>query len=273
MSDVTNQQLLEVAIAASKAGSNVLVEQYEKYFGDHATEELDIKTKTAPNDLVTETDQLTQEAIIAEIQKKFPDHQFIAEEKGADKLGDPNSPYAWIIDPLDGTMNFTRGRKNFGTIIAVQKDDHLIAGSMRLPYMELEFHGARDIGAFYNDKPVRLRSTNGMLDAVLCTNTIRRAVKDDHGNLVVPTPPCGSLENTGCAAEEIGLVLMGHTDGAFFKDIRIWDIAAGFLMIEIAGGNMRYEFMEPGNARGGFLCAASTAPIFDDLWEFTQKLA
>lgn len=266
MSDISIDQLIEVAKKATATATNLLAAEYDAVHKKGKA--LEVSEKTSAIDLVTELDGRAQEAVIDVIQKHFSDHRFIAEEKGAEHLGDTESPYEWIIDPLDGTTNFIHGRHSFGSIVAVQKDGQLLAGAMHLPLLEQWFYGGRGAGAFYNDSPVQLRDTKNLQDAVLNCNLIHRA-KEIDGVLHVTVPPCGSIENYGCAAEELGEILMGHTDGVFFDGIRLWDIATGFLLIEEAGGNMAYKPQEPGNPKGGYICAASTAPIFEELWEWT----
>tara|TARA_Y100000310_G_C20680635_1_gene815739 strand:- start:733 stop:1560 length:828 start_codon:yes stop_codon:yes gene_type:complete len=268
MSSVAVETLLDVATATAKLSADLLVKKHHDVFGEGATGSLDIDTKSSATDLVTEVDTAAQEMIIASIQKEFPDHRFIAEEEGADSLGDPNSPYEWIIDPLDGTTNFIHGKENFGTIVAVQKDGVLQAGVMNMPLMQKHYQAAKGKGATINGKPVILRPTKDMADAVLSSNIMRRAKEGDDGAWYASMPYCGSLENYGCAAQEIGEVLLGQNDGAFFKGIRLWDIAAGCMMVEEAGGKSRYEFMDPDDKRAGLLVVTSTAPIFEELCEF-----
>lgn len=266
MSDISTEKLIEVAKEAAKVATDFLVEQYHRI---HTKGEvLYVEQKTSDMDLVTEIDRQAQKIIVEAIQKHFPDHRFLAEEDGAEDLGDSKCPYEWIIDPLDGTTNFIHGKRNFGTIITVRKHDHLLAGAMYLPFLDQWFWGGRECGAYYNGKSIKLRETGSLSQAVLHCNLIHRA-KDIDGTLHVTVPHCRSIENYGCAAEEMGEVLMGHTDGVFFERISLWDIACGFLLIEEAGGRMQYEYTDPNDARSGLICAASTAPIFDELWEWT----
>lgn len=270
MSDIDPTKLLAVCKEANAAASAFLVKEYEAFC---AGKEINVSTKESATDYVSEIDGASQRMVIDIIQQHFPDHRFIAEEEGADSLGDPASPYEWIIDPLDGTLNFLHKRENFGSVVAVQKDGELIAGSMDMPLLNQHFYGGKGLGAFYNNEPVVLRETNGMTDAVLNCNTMRRAVQGDDGIFRATMPYCASIENTGCAVQEIGEILRGKTDGAFFLGIRLWDIATGFLLVKEAGGDMKMEPLQPGNPRTGYRCACSTAPIFDELWEWvTNKM-
>lgn len=270
MSAIEPQKLLDVCREANAVASAFLTEEHHKFL--HG-KDISITTKESATDYVSEIDKQSQQLVIAAIQKHFPDHRFIAEEDGAQHLGDPNSPYEWIIDPLDGTLNFIHKRENFGSVVAVQKDGELLAGSMDMPLLNQAFYGGKGLGAFYNDEPIVLRDTKGMTDAVLNCNTMRRAVQGEDGVYRATMPYCASIENTGCAVQEIGEMLRGKTDGAFFLGIRLWDIATGFLLVQEAGGKMKMEPLEPGNPATGYRCACGTEPIFDELWEWvTTKM-
>ncbi|HLD33002.1 MAG TPA: inositol monophosphatase [Candidatus Peribacteraceae bacterium] len=268
MSTPSVETLLEIANEAVLRAADLLVDKHHAVFGAHATDRLEVGTKSSPIDLVTEADRLAQDAIISAIQDHFPDHRFIAEEEGADDLGNPDSPYEWIIDPLDGTTNFVHGKENFGTIVTVQKNGTFQAGVMYMPLLKKLYQGALGKGATINGRKVSLRQTKGMHDAILSSNILRRAEEGKDGAWYASMPFCASMENYGCAIQELGEILLGQNDGAFFRGIRLWDIAAGFLMMEEAGGKYRYEFLEPKNKRSGLLAVASTAPIFDELCSF-----
>ena len=268
MNDIPIPKLLATARRVVKLAAASLKKDYQRVHIDG--QHLDVRTKESATDLVTDVDGRTQELLIREIQKEFPDHRFLCEEQGAENLGDATCPYEWVIDPLDGTVNFVHGRNSFGTIVAVRKGDEILAGAMELPLLELQFWGSRGGGAFQNGKPVKLRATASMNDAVFACNMMRRA-KEVAGTLRVSVPACASVENYGCAAEELGQVLLGCNDGVFYDGIRLWDIAVGFLLIEEAGGRTRMDAQEPENPRGGYRAAAATAPVFEELWEFVEK--
>jgi len=267
MSEVDLKQALDVAIKAAKKGAEVALEFYKEVDPANAGSTLDIKTKTSPRDYVTEADFAVQKVIIEIIQQTYPDHRFIAEEKGADALGEPDSPYAWIIDPIDGTIPFIHGKDNWGTIIGLEVNGRVDIGVMLIPLHSELYTCIRGEGAFLNNKPIQLRKTRAMNDAVLCSNMIRRT-KEIDDMLMISTPPCANLENYGSACDEFAEVLKGHNDGCFFDGVRYWDISAGCLMMEEAGGKSYYEFKEPDNFRCGLLVATSTEPIFEELKKF-----
>lgn len=250
------QAALDLALRAADAGAEIAMRKHT------SVKTLRVQEKEAA-DFVTDVDRASQEIIIDLIRRVFPDHRILAEEDGADGIGDPASPYRWIIDPLDGTAPFIHGKPDFGCIVALQYQDQTIVGAMTLPELNERFWGAKNLGAFFNGMQVTaLRKTKNMHDAILCTNFRRQ-----EGPLV-RVPLCASLQNYGCAAKEIGDIIKGQNDGVFFNGVRAWDIAAGFLFVEEAGGKAYWEFKDPNNPRDGVRAVASTAPIFEELRAF-----
>jgi myo-inositol-1(or 4)-monophosphatase len=142
---------------------------------------------------------------------------------------------------------------------------------MTRPRFAETYTAIRGEGAYLNGKLCVLRKTAGMDDAVLSCNIAHRAVKKTDGTLSVPIPFCASIENYGNAIEEFAVVLKGWNDGVFFKGPKLWDTAAGCLMIEEAGGKSRTELKEKDDDRSGVLCAASTKEIFEEIEEFVFK--
>lgn len=252
----------QTAVDAAKAAGALLK---EKHIAMHQKGvSLHIQEKGSALDLVTDADKASQDLIVKMLHQAFPEHRFLCEEEMGN-LGNPSSPYQWIVDPLDGTTCFVHGRDNFGVILALQEHGKTILGVMYMPLRNQLFIGERGKGVTCNDAPLQLRKTKNLSDAILCSNTIRRAQMGADGIRRISTPPCASLENYGSALEEFALMLLGQNDGAFFDGIRLWDIAAGCMMMEELGGKSLYEFSEPENPRSGLLAVSSTAPIFDEL--------
>jgi myo-inositol-1(or 4)-monophosphatase len=214
-------------------------------------------------------DTAAQKTIVSIIRRAFPDHRILAEEEGANAFGDPSSPYRWVIDPLDGTVPYMHGKPEFACIVALQENNRTIVGAIVLPEKGERFWGARGVGAFFNGKRVRhLRKTKNMHDAILCANFQR----ESHA-LTLRGPRCASIQNCGCAAMELMDILKGQNDGVFFEGPRLWDVAAGCLLIEEAGGRSRTELTDPRNPRGAIRCVASTPEIFEELCAFVFRKA
>lgn len=261
------KRALEVATKAANA-AGALLEHKQSALLAGGYDAIGVGTKSGPHDYASSADREAQEAIVAIIQKEFPDHRFLGEEGDTDHLGDPSCPYRWIIDPLDGTTNFIHGKPNYGTIIALEKSGETILGVMTRPRFGETYTAIRGEGAHLNGTRCQLRKTLGMDDAIFSCNIAHRAVKKPDGTLSVPIPSCASIENYGNAIEEFAVVLKGWNDGVFFSGPKLWDTAAGCLMIEEAGGRSRTELKEKGNDRSGVLCAASTKEIFADVERF-----
>lgn len=272
MMDVSVLDLLATAEAAADAAAALLQKEHRHMREGH---DVQVTLKGSPMDPVSTADIAAQELMVSIIQKSFPSHRILAEEEGADLLGDAESPYVWIIDPIDGTRNFVRGKPNFGTIIAVEKNGELLASCMVLPLLDQRFTAAKGQGAFVNGRPVTLRKTENLAESTVCSNITRRAQVDANGILRTALPACASLENYGCAAQSMGDILLGWNDAVLFRGLKMWDVAAGALMIEEAGGKCRIEKLDPKDPRSDIVCVASTAPIFDELctFAFKQKLA
>jgi myo-inositol-1(or 4)-monophosphatase len=260
-----NPSLLATCIEAATLSGKMLREAFENFL---ASGKLSVKEKSFPGDLVTEVDAAVQRAVIDFLHARFPTHRFLGEEEGSDALGDPSDPHCWIIDPLDGTLNFVHGKPRFGTMIALQKGKTIDAGVIYRPMQDELFAAARGSGAMLNGKPVTLRRTTSMQDAVIAANIIHRAKSCTGGALHVSVPRCASVENYGNAAEEIGEVLLGRNDGVFFDGVGLWDIAAGCVLMEEAGGQVKWEWKDPKNPRGGVRAVLSTKEIFEELCDF-----
>lgn len=254
------EEALQVARSAADAGAAAVMR------GRKPEHLLTIRDKKLSS-FVTEVDEEAQKVILGVIRARYPDHRFLAEEEGADHLGDPGSPYRWIIDALDGTTPFIHGKDTFGTIVALEERGKTIAGAMTIPARNERFWGAKGKGAFFNGNPVRLRKTRDLKSAILCTNT-NCGPRTENGMLVITSPQCASLQCYGCAACEFADVLKGQNDGYFFNGIHLWDGAAGLLLMEEAGGKAAYEFWDPADQRGYMRGAASTELIFEQLQAF-----
>lgn len=264
MTDFLLSEALDLARKAAKAGAAVAMQKRI------SKEQLIIEAKGIA-DFVTDVDRAAQTAIIAMIRERYPDHRILAEEQGAEGIGDPASPFCWIIDPVDGTKPYARGKDEFACIIALQERNQTILGVMELPAKKDSFWGTRGGGAFLNgSKIATLRKTRDLDDAILCTN-VGGASRGTEKQMTLSFPRCGSLQNYGCAAAEMAEILKGRNDGVFFEGVHLWDVAPASLLIEEAGGQSRTELMDSNNPRGGVRCVASTQPIFEELCRFVFK--
>jgi myo-inositol-1(or 4)-monophosphatase len=262
---------LKISMNAAKAAEKLL-QKKQKDLLRHGYASIGVGTKSDPSDFATDADREAQKAIVAIIAASFPDHRFLGEEGDTDHLGNPTSPYRWIIDPLDGTTNFIHGKPNYGTIIALQNNGETILGVMTRPHFGETYTAIKGEGCYFNGKRIEsLRKTLGMDDAILCCNIMKRAEKFPDGRLMVSIPRCAMIENYSNAVEEFTVTLRGWNDGMFFDGPRLWDAAAGCLMIEECGGKARMELKDPEDDRGGIRCVATTKKIFSEVEAFVFK--
>lgn len=192
------------------------------------------------NDLVTEVDEAAQEVIIRTLQETFPDARFLAEE-GEAYRDDVEGGRVWIIDPIDGTTNFTRGVPPYAVSIGLRDGDVMVVGVvLDVPGKEL-FTAVRGGGLFVNGARQSVSSTDILGDSLLATGFPYREIE----HLDVYLDVLGtfmrrsrSLRRPGSAAVDLAYVAAGRFDGFFELGLRPWDVAAGMLLVEEGGGRV-----------------------------------
>jgi myo-inositol-1(or 4)-monophosphatase len=198
-------------------------------------------------DPVTETDLQAQETIISLIRQYFPDHCFLAEEEnvgeGAKGHGSSSQspPFRWIIDPLDGTVNFAHGFPMFCVSIAFEAKGRLEYGVICDPMREELFEAMRDGGAFLNGRSIRVSKTARLERALLATGfpyDIRERLPETLARLGRMLGAAQGLRRAGSAALDMCYVACGRFDGFCEENLKPWDTAAGLLIIEEAGGRI-----------------------------------
>jgi len=263
-SSVDLTQALDVARQAAQAGADIAMRSRA------SRENIHVKEKGTA-DWVTDVDFAAQAAVISVIRAAFPDHRILAEEEGTDVSGDPSSPYQWIVDPLDGTVPYIHGKNTFGCIVSLRERETILTAATVLPALGESFWAQRGGGAYFNGRKLKgLRATRSIFDAILCTNQGGHS-RGTEKVITFQYPRCASLQNYGCAAAEIGDILKGQNDGCFFDGVKLWDIAAGCLFAEEAGGRAIYALNDPANEYGGVRCVISTKPIFEELCAFVFR--
>jgi myo-inositol-1(or 4)-monophosphatase len=204
-------------------------------------------------DPVTETDYQCQEIIMAIIRQAFPDHGFLAEERvgegepeqrepaGLAWEADPGPTCRWIIDPLDGTVNFAHGFPMFCASIALEADGVLEYGVVYDPLRDELFEGRRGGGATLNGRPIRVSRTEKMERALIGTGfpyDIRERVPETLGRLGRMLASTQGVRRGGSAALDLGYVACGRLDGFYEENLKPWDTAAGILIVTEAGGRI-----------------------------------
>ena len=183
-------------------------------------------SKKGPKDFVTKTDKKVEEILVNELSKTKKNYSFITEETG--KILNKNKDIFWIIDPIDGTTNFLHGIPHFAISIALQKDDEIVTGLIFDPIKNEIFYAEKNSGSFINNNRVRVSNKSKLDECLFSTNS--EGIKSTHPKL--------NVRNTGCAALDLAYVGCGRFDGYFHNKINLWDVAAGKIIIEEAGGKV-----------------------------------
>ncbi len=191
-----------------------------------------------PRDLLTEVDIAAQRAIVSGLRARFPDHAILAEEEGLDRL--PTAEWTWVIDPLDGTTNFARGLPDFCVSIGLLHRDRPYLGVVYDPLRDHLFHARRGEGAWVNGRRLQVSQRVGLTDALLGFDWAR---SDDRRRLLVTmvgqvSRQAIAVRSLGVAALGLCYVAAGWYDAYFNFELRIWDVAAGAVLIEEAGGQI-----------------------------------
>ena len=210
---------LNMMIKASEKASKVIIRD----FGE--LENLQV-SKKGPKDFVTKTDKRVEKILIEELSKSKKNYSFITEESG--KILNKNKDAFWIIDPIDGTTNFLHGVPHFAISIALQVKGEIIIGLIVDPIKNEIFYAEKNNGSFINNSRIRTSSKSNIEECLFASNN--DGVKSIHPKL--------NLRNTGCAALDLAYVGCGRLDGYFHNKINLWDIAAGKIIVEEAGGKI-----------------------------------
>jgi myo-inositol-1(or 4)-monophosphatase len=202
-------------IKASEKASKILIRD----FGE--VEKLQV-SKKGPTDFVTNADLKAEKIIIEELQKARPHYSIISEENGIEQNKDKNK--TWIIDPKDGTINFLHGVPHFAISIALKSNDEIISGLIFDPIKNEMFYAEKNSGAFFNNHRIRVSKKNVINDCLFVTGgKIKKQLDIQY-------------RKSGSAALDIAYVAAGRYDGYFQRELNLWDIAAGIILIKEAGG-------------------------------------
>lgn len=199
----------------------------------------DIQEKGRPGDLVTEVDKKSEAEILKILKYHVPEHNILAEESG--KLGDNTSEYLWVIDPLDGTTNYAHGYPAYSISIALMVAGKPQVGVIYDPFQEEIFRAAKGLGATLNRRPMHVSSTDNLENSLLVTGFAydRRETKDNnYAEFCYLTHLTQGVRRGGSAALDLAYVACGRLDGYWERGICPWDIAAGIVLVEEAGGKV-----------------------------------
>ncbi len=197
---------------------------------------ISIEYKSGENNIVTEIDKKSEQLIIDFIQKKYPKHNILAEERGELKK---ESEYLWVIDPLDGTSNFAHGLPIFSVSIGLQQNDVTIAGVIYDVMRDLLYYAELGSGAFANDNKVSVSNTKKISQSMLVTGfpyNVKENPEHAFERFEIITKNARAVRRLGSAAIDFCYVAAGVFDAFWEVHLHPWDICAGKLIVEEAGG-------------------------------------
>ena len=206
---------LNIMIKAAEKASKVLIRD----FGE--LENLQV-TQKGPKDFVTNSDKKVEKILIEELEKYKKNYSFLSEENG--KIENKDKENVWIIDPIDGTNNFLHGIPHFSISIGLKSKNEIIAGVIFDPIKNELFFGEKDNGSYINNHRIRVSKKNEINECLFVTGgKIKKKLDIQY-------------RKSGSAALDIAYVAAGRYDGYFQRELNLWDIAAGIIIIKEAGG-------------------------------------
>lgn len=250
LSSIEYQTITQIAILAAKQGGAILLDYAKKGFKVHKKEQA--------IDLVTEADLHAEKVIIATIQHAFPEHQILSEEQG--RQDTPDHPIKWIIDPLDGTTNFTHGFPMYNVSIGVEHEGTCILGVIYDPTRDELFLGQQGRGATLNDTPIHVSTAPKLAEALLVTGfpyDVHTATDNNLKECCALTLRARGMRRTGTAALDLCYIACGRLDGFWELKLKPWDTAAGKVIVEEAGGTITNYLGEPYSIYGDTLIATN----------------
>ena len=226
------QRYLEVATEAALAAGAVL----QTYWGklEH------IEQKGRPGDLVTEADKAAEAVVLDVLTRHLPDHPILAEESGSLRAAN-DSPFLWAIDPLDGTTNYTHQYPFSAVSIGLLIDGHPAVGAIFDPFREDLFRAAKGLGATLNRRSICVSTTDKLADSLLVTGFAydrHERVDNNYAEFCHLTHLTQGVRRGGAASLDLAYVACGRLDGYWERGLSPWDMAAGVVLVEEAGGHV-----------------------------------
>lgn len=226
------QDLARVCEQAARAGGEVLMRYRGKF---------EVREK-APADLVTEADVASQAAIRDLVLNEFPDHDFLGEEDDPSLTSNLNSEFTWVVDPLDGTTNYVHGLENYCVSVALQQksDDgnRVVEGAIYDPVRDMCFRASRGGGAFCNGESIHVSDVNNLSASLVVASLPARVAREsgEVNRFLEVMFNCQAIRRLGSAALNLCYVASGKLDAYWATSVKKWDVAAGLLLVEEAGG-------------------------------------
>ena len=232
---------INLIIKACMKASRALIRD----FGE--IEKLQVSTK-GPGDFVTSADRRTEKILIEELQKAHPDYGIISEEAGL--INKSNINNRWIVDPIDGTMNFMNGIPQFAISVGYEEENEIKCGVIFNPIMNEMFCAEKGNGAFLNNSRIRVSNKKKIKDALIVTggpksmSKIKEKIFSEYINV---SKNVSNVRKFGSAALDMAYVACGRFDGYWQRELNYWDIAAGIIILKEAGGFVDFFEQDDGS--------------------------
>ena len=255
------EEFVQVSKEAAVIGGQILKENFKHI------KKKDIELKGV-KDFVTYVDKQSEERIRDFLLKKYPQHSFLGEEEG--KVGNKDSKYMWIVDPLDGTKNYINGFEIFAVSVALAENERIIAGSIYIPMLDKLYWAGEGLGAYLNGERITV-SNRTKEYSVIATGFPFRYIEEIDIYLKAFREAMitfSAVRRPGAAAVDLALTAEGVFDGFFEMKLSIWDIAAGYILVKEAGGiftNFQGQEILDGNVIAG------NKNIYEDLKQIVEK--
>ncbi|MEA5466201.1 inositol monophosphatase family protein [Leptothoe sp. PORK10 BA2] len=255
------QRFLDVATEAALAGGAVL----QKYWGNLSS----IQEKGRSGDLVTEADRGAEVEVLAVLKRHFPDHAILAEESG--QLGQLDSLLLWAVDPLDGTTNYAHQYPLCAVSIGLLVTGLPTVGVVYNPILGDLYRAAKGLGATHNRRPMQVSTTAKLADSLLVTGFAydrRETIDNNYAEFCHLTHLTQGVRRGGSASIDLAHVAAGCLDGYWERGLSPWDLAAGVVLVEEAGGQISAYDGSPFDIYSGRLVATNGAlhqPIIREL--------
>ena len=259
-----NSPQINLIIKACMKASRSLIRD----FGE--IENLQVSTK-GPGDFVTSADKRTEKILIEELQKAHPEYGIITEETGI--INKSNTEKRWIIDPIDGTMNFLNGVPQFAISIGYEDKGEITCGLIFNPITNEMFIAEKGSGAYLNNSRIRVSNKKKVKDALLVTGGPKgnSKIKDIiFSEYIKVSKNVSNVRKFGSAALDMAYVACGRFDGYWQRELNYWDIAAGIIILKEAGGFINF-FEEDVNNPLKKNIIASNSGIHSELMDLLSK--
>ena len=245
------QIFLDVATESVLAAGTVLKERWGKL--------TNVREKGRPGDLVTEADKLAEAEVLQVLKRHLPQHQILAEESGA--LGNTDSEYLWAIDPLDGTTNYAHGLPIAATSVGLIINGVPTVGAVYNPFSDELFRAATGLGATCNRRSIHVSSTSELSQSLLITGFAydrRETADNNYAEFCHLTHLTQGVRRLGSASLDLTGVACGRLDGYWERGLQPWDIAAGIVILQEAGGKVTSYDGSPLDLASGRIMATNS---------------